>query len=185
MRLHWYIISALLATVLITPHVTASAMTVEEAYMTLSHQRPIFNPSIAKMADDESLYLRQLFQIIDQAVRERVQTMAWLQSATANTEPPDQYNDLLSHLSALRPPHRLNAVHQLLREAIEEQRDVLREWRPLHGIAPHAMSMQHPLVQDSSRKLYQVYDEVLRLFPGEDQRNRQAFHDYFCCLDLL
>ena len=185
MQFNKHTLSVAIALAIVGLPYSTYAMTVEEAYMTLSHHRPMFNPTMAHIADDESLYLRQLFDIIDRAVRERVQTMAWLQSTAASAEPSDQYNELISRLWALQPPSRLAHVHQVVREAIEEQRDVLRQWRPLRGTSEHVVTMQHPLVQDSSRKLHQVYDEIVQLFPGAGEHNRQAFYDYFCCLDFL
>ena len=163
----------------------ASAMTVEEAYAAIPHQRPMFNSSIARMGNSEAEYLKQLFEVIDLAVRERVETMAWLVSRGVSGDGVDGYERLLARLFYLQPPARLQLVHRLVTEAIEQQRDVLREWRNGPAMQGRPLPMQHPLVQSSSQKLQQAYDEVLRLFPAEDRRNQQAFFDYFCSLDFL
>ena len=156
-------------------------MTIEQAYAAIPHRRTIFDPGIANMGPNEAAYLKALFSLIDLAVKERVETLLWLQSNGAKGDGWDDYDMILSRLNNLRAPANLQTVHQLVIDAIQEHRDVLRQWRQ----APSTVSMNHPLVQSSSRKLYQAYGMVTQLYGKEQPRNQQAFYDTFCCLDFL
>ncbi len=85
-------------------------------------------------------------------------------------------------------PPSLRHVHQLVNEAIEEQRAFLHEWRQSLGAgADHVVPTiaQHPLVQSASQKLQQAYQDLMRLFPQEGPHNKDAFFDYLCALDFL
>ena len=160
-------------------------MTVEQAYASLSHQRPVFSPMIASMPENESAYLTQLFSVIDQAVVQRVGIMTWLAGKGTSSEPFDDYDAILFQLSALRPPMKLTDVHHLVIEAVEEQRDLIRAWKQEPRVFAWETARRHPLVSSSSQKLHHAFDHVIRLYPQEHQKNREAFHDYFCCLDIL
>ena len=161
--------------------VRCEELTIEQAYATIHPQRAVFDPGLAGMAPEESAYLAAFFDLIDLAVKERVETLLWLQSKGTQGEGIDEYDALLARFAALRAPGRLRRIHQWVITAVTQQRDVLREWRA----DPTRLSMRHPLVGSSSSLLHQTYGEVIRLYPGEDQRNRQAFYDYFCSLDFL
>ncbi|MCM8811502.1 MAG: hypothetical protein NC910_00430 [Candidatus Omnitrophica bacterium] len=58
---------------------------------------------------------------------------------------------------------------------------LLEEWEQPH--AELALS-DHPLARTSSRTIRRAYEELLRLYPGEEARNKQAFYDYLSALDL-
>ena len=158
-----------------------SAITIEQAYATIHSQRAVFDPSLTTMGGDESWHLDHLFRLIDLSVKERVETLLWIQSGGREGDGADEYESILQQLHTLQPPQQLAVVHQLVLGAIEEQRDVLREWRN----APERVSMHHPLVLSSSGKLHEAYNRVMQLYPQEDYHNRQAFYDYFCCLDFI
>ena len=155
-------------------------MTIEQAYATMSYERPSFDWSSAAIGTDDAAYLRELFDLIDLAVKERVDTLAWLQSEGREGDAEDDYDGVLDRLASLHPSRRLDPVHRLITDAITQQRDVLRHWRTGQPI-----SFQDPLVQSSSQKLHQAYNLVLGLYPGERQPNRHAFYIYFCSLDFL
>ena len=163
----------------------AQAMTTEQAYSVLRHQRPVFSPGIASIPENESAYLAQLFSVIDQAVAQRVGIMSWLAGKGAGPEPFDDYDAILFQLSALRPPKKLLAVHQLTTQAIEEQRDLIRQWKKQPRVFVWENVRNNPLISSSSQKLHQAYNHVMELYPQEHQKNREAFYDYFCCLDFL
>jgi len=163
----------------------AQAMTTEQAYGVLSHQRPVFSPGIASMPENESGYLAQLFTIIDQAVVQRVGTMTYLAGKGGGPEPFDDYDAILFQLSALRVPKKLLTVHQLTVRAIEEQRDLIRQWKKEPRVFVWENARSHPLIASSSQKLHHAYNYVMELYPQEHQKNREAFYDYFCCLDFL
>ena len=160
---------------------SVAAMTIEQAYAAIPHRRTMFDPSIATMGPNEASYLKELFSLIDLAVKERVETLLWLRSGGAQGDASDEYDTILMRLEHLSVPGRLQGVHRSVTEAIQEQRDVLREWRT----EPTTISMEHPLVHSASKKLYQAYGMVIQLYSKEAPRNQQAFYDYFCCLDFL
>ena len=174
----WLMTGVLFAAAVPAP---VSAMTIEQAYAAIPHKRPVFEFAIARLSPDEAPYLKELFTVIDLAVKERVETLAWLQSRGSQGENFDQYDEIIWRLQSLQVPQRLQPVHQLVTEAIQDQRDVLRSWRA----SPQAVSMSHPLVQGSSQKLHQAYGDVIRLYRTDHPKNQEAFYNYFCCLDFL
>ena len=159
----------------------AEPMTIEQAYATVAHPYLIFNPHLTTAPQDESRYLIQLFHLIDLSVKERVETLTWIQSHGARGDDTDAYGRLLAQFRALTPPAKLASVHQLTLSAIQEQRAVLNEWRA----HPEQVSMNHPLVHSSSQKLHQAYNAVVSLYHAENRQNQAAFYNYFCCLDFL
>ncbi|MBI4340710.1 MAG: hypothetical protein HY598_00340 [Candidatus Omnitrophica bacterium] len=109
----------------------AEAMAPEQAYALLRHQEPVFNPAISVLPNEEAAYFGQCFAIVNQAVVQRVEMMTWLSGKGQHPEPFDRYDDLLFQLKALQPPEKLREVHRLTMEAVEQQRDVIREWQRL------------------------------------------------------
>ena len=163
----------------------AYAATIEQAYAALNHQRPVFSPVISSLPESESEYLAQLFGVIDQAVVQRVELMTWLAGKGSSPEPLDDYDAILYQLSALRPPTKLADVNHLVMEAVEEQRDLLRQWKQEPRTFVWETARHHPLIASSSQKLHHAFNHVIQLYPQEHQKNREAFYDYFCCLDIL
>ena len=161
------------------------AMAPEQAYALLRHQQPVFSPGFSSAPHDEAAYLAQFFAIIDQAVVQRVELMTWLAGKGQSDEPFDRYDDLLFQLKSLQAPARLREVQALTREAVEEQRDVIREWRRQPQIFVWELAAKDPRVASSSLKLHQAFNRVITLYPTEHEKNRQAFYDFFCCLDFL
>jgi len=159
----------------------AWAMTVEEAYRAIPHRRTIFALEAAKMSQGERQHLSQLFQLVDQAIVERVQMLIWLQTGGRRGAPATRYDEILSHLKRMSVPARLANVHRLVEEAIEEQRAALEEWRSA-GLP--ASLAAHVRVDRSSQKLRQAYGELMQLFPKEEAHNQNAFFDYLCALDF-
>ncbi len=128
----------------------AEALTTEQAYAMLRHQQPVFSPVISSMPENESAYLAQLFSIIDQAVVQRVGMMTYLAGKGQSPEPFDDYHAILFQLSVLRPPKKLLAVHQLTVQAIEEQRDLMREWKKEPRVFVWENARNNPLISSSS-----------------------------------
>ncbi|MFQ5960640.1 MAG: hypothetical protein ACE5MG_04530 [Candidatus Methylomirabilales bacterium] len=160
----------------------SAEMSVEEAYRAIPHRRTVFDLDAAKMSREEQAYLQELFSIVDLAIVERVEMLMWLWSRGERGELAQDYDDILSQLSDLTIPPQLQNVHQLVVEAIEEQRAALQEWQ---GTGVPANLPRHPLVTSSSRKLRRAYGELLRLFPREGRHNKAAFFDYLCALDFI
>lgn len=160
----------------------SAGMSVEEAYRAIPHRRTIFDLNAAKMSQEEQTYLQQLFSLIDHAIVERVEMLIWLQSRGKRGAMAQDYDGILRQLNGLTNPSRLKNVHQLVVEAIKEQRAALQEWRKT--ALPESFT-RHPLVARSSGKLRRAYSELLQLFPREGQHNKEAFFDYLCALDFI
>jgi hypothetical protein len=134
------------------------------------------------MSSEEREYLRQLFELVDLGIVERVGTLGWLKSKGGHEPSPEGYDRVVSQLKALSVPARLGSVHRLVSEAMVEQRAALAEWRKT---AVPADLAGHPLVASSSGKLRRAYGELLALFPQEDGHNKAAFFDYLCAMDFI
>ena len=155
---------------------------VEDAYRAIPHRRTVFDVGTARMSSEEREYLRQLFELVDLGIVERVGTLGWLKSKGGHEPSPEGYDRVVSQLKALAVPARLGSVHRLVSEAMVEQRAALAEWRKT---AVPADLAGHPLVASSSGKLRRAYGELLALFPQEDGHNKAAFFDYLCAMDFI
>jgi hypothetical protein len=155
---------------------------VEDAYRAIPHRRTVFDVGTARMSSEEREYLRQLFELVDLGIVERVGTLGWLKSKGGHEPSPEGYDRVVSQLKALSVPARLGSVHRLVSEAMVEQRAALAEWRKT---AVPADLAGHPLVASSSGKLRRAYGELLALFPQEDGHNKAAFFDYLCAMDFI
>lgn len=151
----------------------------------LGHQRPVFSTVSTTLPENEAAYLAALFNVIDQAVAQRVSIMTWLAGKATSPEPFDDYDAILFQLKTLRPPKKLAVVQQLVFAAIGEQRDLIRQWKSRPRAFVWETVRHHPKIASSSQKLHHAYARVVELYPQEHQKNRDAFYDYFCCLDFL
>ena len=155
---------------------------VERAYRAIPHRRTVFDAGAATMSADERAYLRQMFELVDLGIVERVETLGWLRSRDGSAPAVERYDQVVSQLGALSVPPRLASVHRLVSEAMVEQRAALAEWRKT---AVPADLAAHPLVASSSGKLRRAHGELLALFPRENEHNKAAFFDYLCALDFI
>lgn len=155
---------------------------VERAYRAIPHRRTVFDVGAATMSPAERDYLRQLFDLVDLGIVERVETLGWLRSRDGSGPSVESYDQVVSQLGALSVPPRLASVHRLVSEAMVEQRAALSEWRKT---ALPANFSGHPLVVSSSGKLRRAYGELLALFPQENEHNKAAFFDYLCAMDFI
>lgn len=155
---------------------------VEAAYRAIPHRRTVFDVDTATMSPDERAFLRQMFDVVDLGIVERVDTLTSLKSNRRPALSAENYERVLSQLNALTVPPRLGSVHRLIADAMKEQRAALEEWRTT---AVPADLARQPLVASSSGKLRQAYAELLPLFPQEGEHNKAAFFDYLCAMDFI
>jgi hypothetical protein len=154
---------------------TAWALTVEEAYRQIPHQRTVFDPAQAQMDTATRGYLRSAFELIDQGVVCRVEG---IKSKTSNEEAC--YSGVLAPLASLKPPAVLVRFHGLVVEAVRTQRRAFAERAKSESLI---LPITH--LRDSSQKLHEAYAELMKVFPKEAQHNKQAFFDHLCALDFL
>ncbi|HZN58772.1 MAG TPA: hypothetical protein VFD71_11905 [Planctomycetota bacterium] len=161
---------------------------VEQAYASVPHRHTRFDPDSTSMTKEESSYLQSMFDLIDQAIVLRVATQGdYRHGATDETKHLAAMEEAQSYLQRLRAPPALEAFHEFVRRALEEQSAYFREWHEQGANfrfgAPGAVGL-HPKVQSSSQALHQAYNALLNLYPGAAYRTQQAFFDGLCTLDL-
>ena len=173
----------------------ALAMSVEEAYEEMEHRHATLDLGTAGLSQEEGAYLSRLFELIDLAIVEKVQTWTWFQSEGRKGKSFQAYKDrvdaLIAIIADLPAPERLKATHRLLVDAIRDQRAFFAAWEEAVQVSmqgknnrsAHQSRMNY--LRTSSSKLHQVYDQLLKIFPNAGQRNFDAFYDHLCVLDLL
>lgn len=166
----------------VLPSQVSARMSVEEAYRAIPHRRTVFDSNLSDMAAAERAYLQQFLRLIDLAVVERVQMLTALKSGGKSNSPTQDYDEILTQLSALTIPPRLRGVHQLVLDGIDEQKAAIQEWRKSGLPASFASD---PRIVSSSEKLRRAHAELLQLFPKEGAHNKAAFFDYLCALDFI
>ena len=173
----------------------AFAMTVEEAYEEMAHRHATLDLGSAGLGKEEGAYLSKLFELIDLAIVEKVQTWTWFQSEGRKGKSFQAYRDradaLIAIIADLPAPERLKSIHRLLVEAIRDQRAFFAAWEEAVQVSmqgknnrnAHQSRMNY--LRTSSSRLHQAYDQLLKTFPNAGQQNFDAFYDHLCVLDLL
>lgn len=151
------------------------SMTVEQAYSAIPHKKTRFDAASALMAERDLLNV--FFGLTDLAVTERVSAMVSIRNGVAYR---DNYDAILQRLAALPIPDKLKRAHQLITEAVREQREYLALMAK-----GEAFNRGAPLVQSSHRKLVAAYSDLMRLYPQESAHNKAAFFDHLCTLDFI
>jgi len=149
----------------------AFSITVEEAYQAIPHHRTVFQAAEAAMPAGESAYLTQLFTAVDQAIVAKVQ-------AGRGESVESSYAPVWAAWGRLKAPAKLQKIQDLFRRAIENEQASLSDSQ---GRVNAADARTH----EASQALQEAYSELMRLYPAENQNNRQAFFDYPCALDFF
>ncbi|MEP7364228.1 MAG: hypothetical protein ABI972_13310 [Acidobacteriota bacterium] len=150
------------------------AVSVEEAYRLIPHQRTEFQSTTARMAGHERAYLTAFFSAIDQAIVAKVESRRGVTVAEA-------YAPVWKAWASLSPPVSLRATQDKVKAAIVDQQTFLFEIERKQS----AWNMSHARVLAASSRLRAAYGELMRIYPGEDATNKQAFFDYLCALDFI
>jgi hypothetical protein len=185
-------LAAVLSTVAVAP---AAALTVEQAYEEMAHRHAGLDPASAGFTRAEAAFLSRLFELVDLAIVEKAQAWTWFQSEGRKGKSLPEYrirvDALIARLDSLPAPERLRSVQGLLVDAVRDQRAFFETWtqalevgaRGQDNQAVHRSRGNH--LKNSSRKLHQVYGQLMDLFPNAGQQNFDAFYDHLCVLDLL
>src|SRR5262245_25586136 len=96
------------------------ALSVEEAYRLIPHQRTVFQPASARMTASERAYLAAFFNAIDQAIVAKV-------SARRDATVAQAYASVWRAWEELNPPTSLKATQDKVRAAIMDQQAFLLE----------------------------------------------------------
>ena len=169
------------------------ALSVDEAYKAIPHQQTTFNRTQSDISARDKIFLSKLFSITDQAMAARVDQLTTLYYLKEHGDTQISfYNEtvdrLIAQLKALNPPGHMKKNHQLILESIQDQKQFFNEWSSASDSKKSSLKKtlaRHPLVQSSHHKLIAAYNELMRLFPQENKRNKQAFFDHLCALDFL
>ena len=168
----------------------AVAMSVDEAYRAIPHQKTDFDPASARMRADEAAYLDAFFALVNAAIVERVQALQWFSSGGSVGKPHADYrvriDTILADLDRLDVPAGLRDIHGQVVAAVWLQAEYFEEWseRTARGDRfRFDRSDRH--VADSSRRLISAYRQLMKRYSKATSNNRQAFYDYLCALDFI
>ena len=173
----------------------ACAMTVREAYEAMDgHRHTDFDPNAPGFTPAEAAYLTKLFDLVDMAIVEKMQTFVWFQSegkkGASFRASRARVDRVIGELGALEAPANLFQVQRLVVEAVREQRAFFEAWQDAFEASARgednreAHAERGRLLQSSSTKLRIAYNKLCALFPAAGQRNFDAFYDHLCVLDL-
>ena len=172
-----------------------AALTVEEAYQEMQHRHASLDPTSRGFSRDEAAFLSRLFELVDLAIVEKMQAWTWFQSEGRRGKSVQEYrirvDSLIAILDRLPAPERLRDVQRLLVDAIRDQRAFFETWNEALTVAAAGRDTRvidrsrGRVLKSSSRKLHQVYGDLMNLFPDAGQQNFDAFYDHMCVLDLL
>ena len=183
-----------IGTLLLSLQPMAAEMSLEEAYRAIPHQYTPFDTKSATMSSSEATCLNRLFDLVNQAIVQRVQTLAWFQSNGRRGSSFENYqkrmSDLIVEFGALSVPRNLEDIRGQVVEAIQDQRAYFEEWEKARikgQLFKYALGKgpRHPRVLAASQKLHQAYGRLMQLYPREKSPNQQAFFDHLCALDFI
>jgi hypothetical protein len=194
-----FIIGALAVTAALLPSPAsgpAFGMTVQEAYEAMDgHRHTDFDPKAPGFSHADAVYLAKLFDLVDLAIVEKMQTWVWFQSegrkGSSFRDSRARVDQLIAEISALQAPARLAEVQRLMVEAVREQRAFFEAWQQAFDAAERGEDNRQghaahgALMQSSSAKLHAAYNELRTLFPAAGRQNLDAFYDHLCVLDVL
>ena len=163
---------------------TASALTVEQAYASIPHQRTVFDTAGSRLARVQVDALDQLFTLSDRGTVLRVEGLDALKrgDATRLRATLRDYAALVDALRQIRATQQTRAATDLVIQAVQQHQ---RFFDTKLAAGPRLDFAFTADVNESSQKLRQAYSLLMSAFPDEAARNRQAFFDYLCALDFL
>lgn len=165
----------------------SGAMSPEEAYAAIPHQRTTFDPKASKLSSSHVDSLQRLFALSDQGVVLRVEGMRAQRSRNAAElkRVLQAYDALIENLQAQKLSPEVVPVRDLVVKALSDQKRYLAS-KPEGGMqfVGRELAMS-PDVTQASGNLHRAYDTLLKAFPGEPARNKSSFYDYLCALDYL
>ncbi|MES2949841.1 MAG: hypothetical protein V4858_14965 [Pseudomonadota bacterium] len=180
-------IKSLCLAILVILPCAASALTVDQAYAAIPHQRTPFNTDASRLSRGQAEALQQLFELSDRGTVLRVDALQGLQRADAShvRAVVRDYAALLEALRQLRPTQQTRAATELVAQAVQQQQRFFETKLQAGNGGSRLDAVFTADVHQSSQKLRQAYSLLMAAFPDETARNRQAFFDHLCALDFL
>lgn len=168
----------------------ADSMSVEEAYGAIPHRKTDFQNHDSKLDHASKAYLSEMFDLVNGAIVQRVQTLRWFASRGERGSSYEEYRanieDIQEAMKRLEAPDSLANVKALVLQSIHEQSEYFRKLDVSAGEGePFRFNRGDPLVVSSHRKLIAAYNQLMKTFPFENRNNKQAFFDHLCALDFI
>lgn len=166
------------------------AMSVDEAYRAIPHQKTDFDRSVAHMQSDEAAYLDTFFTLINAAIVAKVQALQWLSSGGSSGSSYTRYHAtidaILTDFNQLRIPAGLQDMQKQVVAAVQLHSEYFadQDERSVRGERFYFSAADKRIVA-SSRLLIQSYNRLMKTYPDASRNNRQAFYDHLCALDFI
>ena len=170
------------------PPTLSLALSVDAAYAAIPHRRTAMDFEAANMNETDKRFLEVAFHLIDQAIRLRVTAYQKFARAEADGSLISDMDRLISYLRRIEAPAGLSSYQEQLLRAMLDQKRFFEEWQTegqqfQYG-SPQTL-VSHPKVQSASTALREAYGILMRTYPNESDRNKEAFFDYHCALDFI
>ena len=168
----------------------AVAMSVDEAYQAIPHQKTDFDRNTARMRAAETAYLDSFFTLVNAAIVAKVQTLQWLSSGGSAGKSCAHYRDsieaILADFNRLTIPAGLRDVQKQVVAAVRLHAEYFEDWaeRTSRG-ERFRFSTADKRIAASSRQLIGSYNQLMKRYPEATRNNRQAFYDHLCALDFI
>lgn len=172
---------------LTNPPTVSVGMSASEAYAAIPHRRTIWDESSTKAPAEDRAYLRDMFQLLDEATEVRVTGfrdygLGRFDSNNIN----GQYDQLIDYVRDMPAPSKLADFHADVVRELSDQRKFFADWRAKRNDFEFAHKIQDsPEVQDGSGAGHDAYNQLMSNYPNETGSNKDAFYDYLCALDFL
>jgi hypothetical protein len=169
------------------PPTIDTGLSVEQAYAAIPHRRTTWMESESSVPSEEKLYLKVIFQVLDQAVAVRVASLRNYANERFDASDTDaEFDRLIAFVRGMPVPKTLSAHHKHILDGLSGQRQFFQDWKAARGGFAYAQQLaNHPAVRTSSAALRAAYNELMAKYPNEAQANKDAFFDYHCALDFL
>lgn len=165
----------------------AQALTVEEAYAAIPHQRTVFQAGASRLSRAQVESLTRLFALSDQATVLRVEALRAYQAGNSVefNRALAGYGPLVDALKSLRATGDVAPVQDLVLQAMQDHQHFYENrLQDSAGQSKRALVFTQE-VHQASQKLRRAYGLLMQLYPNELAVNKTAFFDYLCALDFL
>ena len=164
-------------------------LSVDAAYAAIPHKRTAMDFEASNMPNQDKRYLEVAFHLIDQAIRLRVTAYQKFSRGEGSDAPlVSDMDRLIDFLQDIEAPANLSSYQEHLLQALSDQRSFFEEWQTQgqqFQFGSPQMIATHPRVQSASTALREAYGILMQRYPGESNRNKEAFFDYHCALDFI
>ena len=166
------------------------SMSIEEAYRAIPHKSTPFLTDRSKLDFLTRMSLQKYFDLVNQAVVQRVQTLQWFASSGQQGENYKVYQSeigtVLTALRRIKAPREMKKSIDLAISAIQDQSDYFSQWSNKRGHGKtFSFNSRDRLVQSSHRKLISAYNHLMSTYSFEASHNKTAFFDHLCALDFI